>query len=90
MFLLEKLPREEAKAIDEPMGIFALLILCCVKDNDNICLGSSALLNRTIAAKLQTLLSTPWMPPFTRSHKTSENHSQWALQVQHLYIYDCL
>jgi len=27
MFLMEKLPREEAKAIDEPMGMPALIIL---------------------------------------------------------------
>lgn len=31
MFLLEKLPREEAKAIDEPMGMPGLLISVVLK-----------------------------------------------------------
>lgn len=62
MFLLEKLPREEAKATDEAMG-------------------SSVLLNRMIAAKLQEMLRTPWIPPFTHGRRMSQNRSQWALQT---------
>ena len=80
MFLLEKLPREEAKATDEPMGVSAgHFIQYIFKD---LCLGSAVLLNRTIAAKLQAMLKTPWIPPFTHGRKMSGHRSQWALQVR--------
>jgi len=56
-------------------AIFIMFALCNI-------LGSAALLNRTIAAKLRTMLSTPWMPPLSCSHMLSAgNRSQWATQV---------
>lgn len=48
----------------------------------DLCLGSAVLLNRTIAAKLQAMLKTPWIPPFTHGRKMSAHRSQWALQVR--------
>ena len=57
-------------------------------------LGSMALLNRTIAAKLQAMLSTPWMPPLSCSHPLpAGKRSQWATQVWsvvHMWGYNAL